>query len=260
MATTPLLLAVWERVLRPRFGCPERAGRAADPIDREGAVILAGFGAFGSIVGRFLVSSGVEPVVLDADSDHVDLMRRFGLRAFYGDASREELLRAAGAEHARVLIVATGTLESMRAVIGTAQRHFPQLRVLARARTRVEAYEVLEAGAHQVYRASLDTSLRSGVDALRELGVPAYHALRAAQRFRRHDEALWAELAAVRHDEGVFQSRARESLRLLERLLRSEFEGGERGDETAWDSASLRAEYGPSQRSPAADAARESVP
>ncbi|RIL06086.1 MAG: potassium transporter [Proteobacteria bacterium] len=241
MAATPLLLLGWERAVRPRFGA-RRAAREPDAIDREGPVILAGFGAFGSIVGRFLLANGVETVVLDADSDHVALMRGFGIRAYYGDASREELLRAAGAERARLLIVATGSLETMRKVIHTAKHDFPKLRVAARARSRVEAYELLDAGADAIYRASLDTALRSGADALRALGFPAYHAHRAAQRFRRHDEASWRELAAVRRDERVFQSRARESLQLLERLLREERDVPDPVDDNAWDAASLRAE------------------
>jgi voltage-gated potassium channel Kch len=244
MAATPLLLLAWERVLVPRSALRRENERAPDPIDREGAVILAGFGAFGTIVGRFLMANGVETVVLDTDSDHVALMRSFGLRAFYGDASRSELLRAAGAERARVLIVATGTLASMQAVIHTAKHDFPQLRVIARAKTRVEAYELLDSHADRVYRASLDTSLRAGVDVLRELGFPAHQAHRAAQRFRRQDEAAWLELAAVRRDASAFRTRARESIQLLERLLQQEFHGRDPADDSAWDSASLRDEYG----------------
>ena len=244
MAATPLLLVGWERVLRPRFGARPGAAREPDAIDREGPVILAGFGAFGSIVGRFLLANGVETVVLDADSDHVALMRGFGIRAFYGDASREELLRAAGAERAKLLIVSSGSIESMRSIIRTAKQHFPALRIAGRARTRVEAYELLEAGADRIYRASLDTALRSGADALHDLGFPAYQALRSAQRFRRYDEATWRELAEVRQDESVFRNRARDSIQLLERLLREERDVTDLGDESDWDSTSLREEYG----------------
>jgi monovalent cation:proton antiporter-2 (CPA2) family protein len=244
MAATPVLLLFYERVVAPRVGARERPARAPDVVDLGNPVILAGFGAFGSIAGRFLVANGVGTTILDTDSDHVELLRRFGIRVFYGDASREELLRAAGADRARVLLVATGSLESTRAVIRTARQHFPHLRVLARAKTRVDAYEVLEAGAHQVYRGSLDTSLRSGADVLRALGLPAHHAHRAAQWFRRRDEADWRALADVRRDAAVFQTRARESNELLERLLREQFHGGARADDAAWDSAPLRAEFG----------------
>jgi monovalent cation:proton antiporter-2 (CPA2) family protein len=244
MALTPLLLLANDRLMQRRRGARRESLRESDAIDERNSVILAGFGAFGTIVGRFLVANGVRTTILDTDSDHVDLLRRLGIKVFYGDASREEMLRAAGAAEARVLIVSTGSLESTQAVIRTAKKHFPQLVVLARARTRIEAYDVLDAGADQVYRASLDTSLRSGVDALRALGFGAHRAHRAALYFRRADEAAWLELAEIRKDADAFQTRARESVQHLERLLREEFRERQRSDDSAWDSASRRAEYG----------------
>jgi CPA2 family monovalent cation:H+ antiporter-2/glutathione-regulated potassium-efflux system protein KefB len=245
MAGTPLLLVLHERVLRPRLGAPASPRPEPDAIDERGAVILAGFGAFGSIVGRFLIANRVPTTVLDADSDHVALLRRVGIRGFYGDASREDLLRAAGAAEARVLLVSTSPLETTLAIIRTAKRHFPNLRVYARALTRVDAYEIYDAGADRVYRSVVDTSLRSGVDVLRELGFPAHPATRAAQRFRRQDEADWRRLAAIRHDTTAWEGQARESNRHLERLLGNSLrEGPAATDDAAWDSASLRAEFG----------------
>lgn len=229
-----------ERVIQPRLTRTEAPSREADPIDERNPVILAGFGAFGSVVGRFLVANGVETTVLDTDSDHVDLMRRIGIKTFYGDASREELLRAAGAEEAKVLIVSPASLQSTVAVIRTARKHFPHLRILARAKTRVDAYDVLEAGADRVYRTSFDTSLRTGVDALRELGFGAYPSYRAAQWFRRYDEKQWLELASVRADDAAYESRARESVRLLDSLLRAEFHTPPQTDEAAWATEALR--------------------
>jgi monovalent cation:proton antiporter-2 (CPA2) family protein len=242
MAFSPLLLLLHERVLASRLCEGGGAEREPDAIDERNPVIVAGFGAFGSVVGRFLVANGIPTTTLDTDSDHVALMRRLGLRTFYGDASREELLRAAGAAEAKVLIVSTSTLESTLAVIRTAKKHFAHLRVLARAKTRIDAYEVLEAGADRVYRTSFETSLRTGADALRELGHPAYQVHRAAQRFRRYDEQSWRELAGVRSDREVFLSRARESNQVLEQLLRAEFHTASLGDESAWDSEALRRE------------------
>jgi monovalent cation:proton antiporter-2 (CPA2) family protein len=244
MALTPLLLVLHERVIEPRLAAAERPERPADPIDERNPVILAGFGAFGSVVGRFLVANGVETTVLDTDSDHVELMRRLGIKTFYGDASREELLRSAGAEEAKVLIVSPATLDATLAVIRTARKHFPHLRILARAKTRVDAYDVLEAGADRVYRTSFDTSLRTGVDAMRDLGFGAYQAHRAAQWFRRYDENAWRELAGIRSDDAQFESRARESVRLLEKLLRAEFHTVRESDEAAWASEPLRRDQG----------------
>ncbi len=252
MAATPFLMLANERLVQPRFGCPEcpdTPPREADVIDEDAPVILAGFGAFGSVVGRFLRANGVRTTVLDVDSDHVDLMRRLGIEAYYGDASREDLLRAAGAARARLLIVATSDVASMAAVIETAKEHFPKLRIFARARTRVEAYDLLDTGIDDVYRASLDTSLRLGVDVMRALGFPAYQAHRAAQYFRRYDEADLRSLAEVRKNESLFQSRARESVQLLERLLLAEFHGIRDPEAAAWDSDALRAARGEPEES-----------
>src|SRR5262249_40920012 len=157
--------------------------RAPDEIDAEAPVLIAGFGAFGSLVGRFLVANGVATTVLDTDSDHVDLLRRLGLEVFYGDASREDLLRAAGAGRARLLILATGAPESTREIVRTVRSHFPNLEILARAHFRSEAYDLIDAGVDGVYRESLDTALRMGVDVMRRLGFRAHQAHRAAQTF-----------------------------------------------------------------------------
>jgi voltage-gated potassium channel Kch len=244
MALTPFLLLLHERGVSSWFATPAAPAREPDVIDEENAVILAGFGAFGSILGRFLVANGVPTTILDIDSDHIELLRRLDIKTFYGDASREDLLRAAGADTARVLVVATGALEKTLETIRTARTHFPKLQIFARAKTRSEAYDLLEAGAHGVYRASLDTSLRAGVDVMRLLGFPAHQAHRAAQYFRRYDEREWRALAELRRDVTLFEGRARESIHLLDRLMRAEFHDGRGGEDAAWDSAPLRAEFG----------------
>ncbi len=244
MALTPFLLLLHEHGVARFVSLPEAPEREPDEILEENPVILAGFGAFGSIVGRFLVANGVPTTILDTDSDHIELLRRLEIKAFYGDASREDLLRAAGAEKARLLIVCIGSLEKTLEIVRTVLARYPNLRVFARAKTRSEAYELLEAGAHGVYRASLDTSLRAGVDAMRALGLSAHRAYRAAQYFRRYDESEWRELAKVRKDADVFETRAKESIHMLETLLRAEFQGTRSPLDSAWDSTPLRAAYG----------------
>ena len=106
MALTPLLLLINERLVQPRFGTLERQERAADAMDEDNPVIIAGFGRFGDIVGRLLTANGVRTTVLDVDSDHVELLRKLGFKVFYGDASRHDLLHAAGADRARLLVLA----------------------------------------------------------------------------------------------------------------------------------------------------------
>jgi voltage-gated potassium channel Kch len=244
MAITPLLLLVHERILQPRFTAPARPEREADAIDQEGAVIIAGFGAFGTIVGRMLVANRVSTTVLDFDPDHVDVLRRVGMKVFYGDASRLDLLRAAGAQRARLLILSIGDRARTLEIVRTVQQNFPDLTILARAHTRQEAYELLDAGVAHVYRESLDTSLRLGIDALRMLGIRATQAYRAAQTFRRHDERNVREQAALLGDEAFFDVAAK-AIRDLEALILRELEGeGEIGGESAWDTESLRQEFG----------------
>ena len=244
MAATPVLMLVNEKLIQPRFGTRERDGRPADEVDEENPVIIAGFGSFGTIVGRLLWANGIQATVLDLDSDRVDLLRKLGLHVYYGDASRRDLLRAAGADKARLLVVAAETAEKCQAVVATARKHFPRLTIMARARNRGEAYELLDKGVEYVFRDKLDSSLRLGVEALRMLGFRAHQAHRAAQTFRRHDEQAVRELAAMHHDQKLYLSAARQRIEDLEELLLGDLtDPGELRD-AGWDPESQRREYG----------------
>jgi monovalent cation:proton antiporter-2 (CPA2) family protein len=244
MALTPLLMLVNEKLLQPRFGTREREEREPDAIESRSPVIIAGFGRFGHIVGRLLLANGVRATVLDVDSDQVDMLRKLGLEVYYGDACRPELLEAAGAQDARMFVVAVDDPGRARDIVETVRRHFPHLEILARARGRADAYELLDAGVDRVYRETLDSSLRLGIDALRLLGMPAYPAWRAARRFRRHDEQSVRELAAMRHDRKAYVGRARELIREMTEIMSEEQRGRSAERDAAWDSESLRREYG----------------
>ncbi|MGB9633430.1 MAG: monovalent cation:proton antiporter-2 (CPA2) family protein, partial [Chloroflexaceae bacterium] len=189
MALTPLLLLVNERLVQPRSGTRERAEREPDLIEARRPVIIAGFGGFGSTVGRLLKANGVPTTVLEYDSDRVDLLRRLGLKVYYGDATRYDLLASAGADEAQLLVLALDTPERTLEVAHTAKKHFPQLGIMARAFDWSDALELRAAGVEHVYRESLDTAARMGADALRLAGFRAHRAYRAAQTFVRHDEA-----------------------------------------------------------------------
>jgi monovalent cation:proton antiporter-2 (CPA2) family protein len=244
MAATPVLMMVNEKLIRPRFGTRESEARPADTIDEENPVIIAGFGSFGAVIGRLLRANGVGTTVLDLDSDRVDLLRSLGLKVFYGDASEYELLRAAGAERARLLVVALDNPEKCRELVATARRHFPHLTLLTRAANRSEAYELLDSGLEHVFRDKLDSALRTGVEALRLLGFRGYQAHRAARTFRRHDEAAVRELAAMRHDKTLYINTARQRIEDLEELLLSDLEDIDDSRDAGWDTESLREEYG----------------
>jgi monovalent cation:H+ antiporter-2, CPA2 family len=177
--------------------------------------------------------------VLDSDPDHVEVLRRLGMRVFYGDASRPDLLRAAGAEHARVLVVALRDPDEVVALTHAVQRHFPRLEIVARAANRSAATRLLNGGVERVHRDTLDSALRAGTDVMSLLGTPRFQAVRAAQAFRHHDERHLRRLAAVAHDRVRYISEARESIRLIEETMLAEVaEGPER--DSGWDNTSLR--------------------
>lgn len=246
MAATPLLLVLWERVLRPRVGTRESVEREADVVHEENPIILAGFGRVGSIVGRFLRAQGIHPTVLESDSDHVDLLRRLGLKVYYGDAARHDLCAIAGAAKAKLLIVAVDDPAKVLSIVRMARKHFPHLRILARAGQRTDVYELAEAGVpmDDVYRETLDTSLQIGVDALRHLGFRGHQALRAARTFRCHDEAALRQLRDLRGDHKAYVSAARELIESLESTMQSDLHGATLLRDAGWDSESLRREYG----------------
>jgi voltage-gated potassium channel Kch len=244
MALTPLLLLLNEKWIQPRFGTKEQDDRQPDTIDEVCPVIIVGFGRFGHIVGRLLSANGVNATVLDVDSDHVDLLRKLGLKVFYGDASRHDLLHSAGVEQAKLLVVAIDDEERTLRIVETARKNFPHLTIFARARGRAHAYELLEAGIDHVYRETLDTSLVMGVDVLRKLGFRSYQALRSARTFRRHDEKLLRELCLMRHDRKAYIDRARQAIQDLETILRDELAQAHDSGDGAWDVDSLRQELG----------------
>jgi voltage-gated potassium channel Kch len=247
MAITPLLLLINEKIIQPRAGTRRLPDREPDTIDEENPVIIAGFGSFGSIVERMLASNGVKTTVLEYDSDRVELLRKLGLKAYYGDASRHDLLHIAGAGKAKLLVLALDDHDKIVEMVRLSKKHFPNLTILARASGRNEAYELLDEGVEHVYRETLDTSLRMAVDALRALGQRAYHARRAAKTFRRHDEESVHELARMRHDRKAYISTARQRIQDLEQLLLSELSDEGESRDAGWDTESLRGEFGRKQ-------------
>lgn len=241
MATTPLLMLFDQRVIQPRFGTARKKERDADEIDEKHRVIIAGFSHFGSTVGRFLRANGVEATILDNDSDRVDLLRRLGFKVFYGDATRIDLLESEGAHDADVLISAVDGLDVQLAMIETVRKHFPNLRLMIRARHRFDAYELMETAPDaSIYREHLDTSIRLGVDVLRHLGRRAHAAHRAGAKFRRWDEEAMETLARDRHDHRRYIESARAQIALQEELLKADIQHDPTAGDHAWDSEELR--------------------
>ncbi len=166
MGLTPLVMLLNEKLLLPRVGTEEKAERAADEIDEKNPVIIAGFGHFGSTVGRFLRANKIDATYLDIDSDRVDVLRKMGFKVFYGDASRYDLLHSAGAENAKIIVIAIDDAEKRLGMVETVKKHFPHLHILVRSSNRYDAYDLMNAGMLHIYRESIDTSIRLGVETI----------------------------------------------------------------------------------------------
>ncbi|MGM9507000.1 monovalent cation:proton antiporter-2 (CPA2) family protein [Larkinella sp. GY13] len=244
MGLTPLVFLANEKLLLPRIGTKEVIDKEQDTIDEKNAVIVAGFGRYGNIVGRFLRANNIGTTVLDFDSDRVDTLRKLGMKVYYGDASRYDLLKSAGAEDAKLMIIALDSADKSLELVETVKKHFPHLKVLVRASDREDTYDLMDAGLTYIYRETVDSSLRMGVDAMTLLGFRAYQSQRAARLFLKHDEKALAGLAAVRHDRKQYFSSARQRIRELEDLLSSDEKDRWLKDvEDGWDPESLRNEF-----------------
>ena len=242
LADTIRSVVINEKLIQPRFGTLEQE-READVIDTKSPVIIAGFGRVGNTVGRFLQANGIQATYLDVDPDNVDLLRKMGLKVFYGDASRTDLLHAAGAHDAKLLIVAVDDPAKTHEIIETAQKHFPNLHIMTRSKTWNDSYELLAMGIDDIYRETLDTSIRLGADALSFLGHRRYEAYRAAKTFRRHDEQYLRELAEMHHDQKQLIRGARDRIQSLEQLMQRAKENEGRDKDLGWDTTSLREDF-----------------
>jgi monovalent cation:proton antiporter-2 (CPA2) family protein len=190
MAAAPLLMMFDEKVLQPRFADGDFL-RDADTITHDGVdAIIAGHGRFGMTIGRVLNAQGHRSTVLDIDSSQVDALRKFGFKVFYGDALRMDLLEAAGAKEAKLLVIALDDKEKIVELVKIAKHNYPNMRILARVYDRAHAYEVMREGVDDVYREVFGSSMDLARDALITLGKHPHEAERAMRLFRKHDEKM----------------------------------------------------------------------
>ena len=216
MVLTPMLFAVSERWIIPRL--ETRREPAYDPIDAPPTpVIICGFGRVGQVVGRVLRMQNIAFTALDQDSAQVDVVRRFGNKVYFGNPGREEVLRAAGADTAKVLVVALDDMDQTLAVVEMAKRHFRNLKIYARARNRRHAHLLMAVGISGIIRETFFSSLRLTELVLEELGVPKESASRAIELFREQDERLLVETQAIAGDEQkLIQSSQQAAAELME--------------------------------------------
>lgn len=216
MLMTPLLIFLRDLAMR-RFAKAER--RESDVEASEGHVIIAGFGRFGQIIGRLMLSLKIPAIIVDSNPNHIEMLRKFGYKVFYGDVTRLDLLEAAGAKDARLLILAMDDPSAVLKAAELASKHYPKLTKLARAATRGDVNKLKLAGVNHVRRESFGSALEIGEMGLRELGYPAHVAHRTAGRFRRYDEVAIEMMAKFQDDDAAARDFAKRSHKELEDLM-----------------------------------------
>lgn len=239
MALTPVLMIFNEKLLQPRFSNLDEKPES-DTIDEKNIVIIAGFGRFGQIVGRLLHANNISTTVLDYKPSQIDMVRKFGYKVFYGDASRIDLLHSAGASEAKLFILAIDDKEKALEIAETVKKHFPNLEVLARSFDRRHTYELMNLGVRVIQRETFNSALELGTSALRHLGFHGYQAHRAALIFKHHDEKTLVDLHEHWGDEKTFLIQMQERNQDLIDLLSSDEEELEENMDHSWERPSTK--------------------
>ncbi|EFX0263631.1 glutathione-regulated potassium-efflux system protein KefB [Shigella flexneri] len=229
----PLLMKLVDKWLSRQFNGPEEEDEKPWVNDDKPQVIVVGFGRFGQVIGRLLMANKMRITVLERDISAVNLMRKYGYKVYYGDATQVDLLRSAGAEAAESIVITCNEPEDTMKLVEICQQHFPHLHILARARGRVEAHELLQAGVTQFSRETFSSALELGRKTLVTLGMHPHQAQRAQLHFRRLDMRMLPELIPM-HADTVQISRARETRRELEEIFQREMQQ-ERRQLDGWD-------------------------
>jgi len=242
MSLTPIFWIINERFITPRVGTKQSEKRPMDHIAKTQKVILAGFGYFGSTVGRFLRSHGIEATVLDYDSNQVDLLRKMGFEVYYGDVTRIDLLEAAGIAEADILIVAVASEETAKKLVSIVQNNYPNVELLVRARNHNDAHDLYNMGVKNIYRQSLETSVKLASDVLHKMGFRRYTVHRQAQNFIKYDEASLRRLAQGNDNEKEYVFKIREEIAQQEKLLEADLKRGIVENDHQWDGQRIHAE------------------
>ncbi|NAW59191.1 MULTISPECIES: glutathione-regulated potassium-efflux system protein KefB [unclassified Vibrio] len=224
MVTTPLLLIAQQHWFARTLNPAEDSRVRSDVVDKQPRVIIAGFGRFGQIVGRLMYANKIKVTILESDASQIHLLRKYGYKVFYGDATQVDLLRAAGAESAEAMIICTDSPDEIMSIIALCQQHFPHLKLLARARSRVEAYQLLSHGVDRYSRETFLGALDLGRQALVELGMHPYQAKRAEAHFRKLDNAMLKELLPQHNEDKQLAQRAKEARKELEEIFGREMD------------------------------------
>ncbi|MEQ8393044.1 MAG: monovalent cation:proton antiporter-2 (CPA2) family protein [Thalassospira sp.] len=201
MMLTPLAFIIHERWLAPKL--VKTGTREADEIDKTGCIVVAGIGRFGQIITRLLATNGYSVIILDHDPQVVENLGRVGFPAYYGDATRPDLLHTTGIDKAKLFVAAIDDREKLTELVAHVAKHYPNVRILARAHDRHHVYELENAGAHHVERETFESALKLGRDGLMALGLTANQADRRQNKFRKHDLETLGELRTRWNEHGV---------------------------------------------------------
>jgi len=222
MLLSPLLLVAIDKLLLPHYAQRNKPRMEELREPQHAPVIIAGFGRYGQIVGRMLAAQGLSATVLDHDADMIEAARSFGYKVFYGDASRLDMLRTAGAATAKVLVIAVDDTGQSLAIVDLAREHFPQLELVARARDVTHWNELRDRGVMRVEREVFESSLRSARTVLEVLGFPPYEARSQAMRFRRHNLELFERMYPHHKDRAKVIAVIKQGRRQLEEQMAQE--------------------------------------
>jgi glutathione-regulated potassium-efflux system protein KefC len=222
MLITPLLLLLNDRFLRPSLSSADE--QQTDIESNQNHVIVAGYGRFGQIIGRLMMSLKIPVTVVDHDPNQIEMLRRFDYKVYYGDASRLDLLEAAGIDKARLLVLAIDDADTLLETTRMVSEHYPHVPILARAKNRGDVARLKEAGAKDVRRELFSSSLELGELALKELGYGAHQAHKTVMRFRGYDEKALELAAKFRDDEKLMIDFAKQSRHMLDELMAADQE------------------------------------
>ncbi|MCA0937715.1 glutathione-regulated potassium-efflux system protein KefB [Vibrio alginolyticus] len=223
MVTTPLLLLGQKKWFAHTLN-QEEENVTSHVVDRRPRVIIAGFGRFGQIVGRLMYANKIKVTVLESDASQIHLLRKYGYKVFYGDATQIDLLRAAGADKAEAMVICTDSPDEVMAIVDICRKHFPKLKLLARARSRVEAYQLMSHDVQNYSRETFLGALDLGRQTLVQLGMHPYQAKRAEAHFRRLDNAMLKDLLPQHSEDKKLAQRAKEARKELEEIFGREME------------------------------------
>ncbi len=228
MLFTPIIMLFYEKYIEPFLNRQGNNSKKSDIVEQNNPVIIAGFGRFGQVVGRFMLANGIGTTVLDINANQVEAVRKFGFKVFYGDASRIEVLNIAGLQFAKVLVLAIDDTEAALKIVEMVSHTHPKVKILLRVRSRTHVYDALHQGVKfkDIYRETFDTALRMASDTLQVLGVEHEQAGCSALKFKQIDEEQLQKMSSLYNGQigEDYISQAQQHIKELENILNADQE------------------------------------